>query len=406
MTQPTNGTARLALADGSIFDGIPFGAVNRGIVSVAEVVFNTAMSGYQESLTDPSYTGQILVQTFPLIGNTGANPADEESPSVQVAGLVIRELARRHSNFRATESLSDYLARFNVLGIAGVDTRDITLRLRSTGSINGVLTDRADLADHELVRLAASSPSMAGLNLVPRVGCRSGRSWSETLGEWAPPHYSTNTSTPDAAPLRVLALDCGAKSNILRNLASRGCSVSVIPHDITAPELLAIFDRGDADGLFISNGPGDPAAVDATIRTLREVLSRRGDAAIPTFGICLGHQLLALALGASTYKLKFGHRGINQPVRHEPSGRVEITSQNHGFAVDLDSLKRVGGEATHIHLNDGTLAGFKLTHAPVFSVQYHPEASPGPHDAGYLFDDFITAMKSYRSRRPAVSVGR
>lgn len=382
--------ARLVLADGSTFRGFGFGATGRNLVTVAEVVFNTAMLGYQESLTDPSYTGQILVDTFPLIGNTGANDDDMESRKVQVSGFVVRELARHPSNFRATHSLSAFLARSGVLGIEGVDTRAITRRLRTTGAMSGVITDRTDLGDQDLLEMARSAPSMAGQNLVPRVGCTSGQTWAQTLGEWSPAH------APDGGnrPLRVLALDCGAKSNILRNLADRGCEVRVVPHDLLASEILAMHDRGEIDGLFISNGPGDPAAVEQTIKTLREVITAGRDRELPVFGICLGHQLLSLAIGAKTYKLKFGHRGANQPVHNLLSGHVEITSQNHGFAVDPVSLEAAGGEVTHLHLNDNTVAGFRLKGRPIFSVQYHPEASPGPHDASYLFDQFIDAMRS------------
>jgi len=382
---------RLVLADGSVFRGTGFGAIGRGLIVEAEVVFNTAMSGYQESLTDPSYNGQILVQTFPLIGNTGANAEDVESARVQVAGFVVRELARRHSNFRAETDLAAYLARAGVLGISGVDTRAITRRLRTTGAMNGVLTDREDLSDAQLLGRARAAASMAGQNLVPLVGCTSRASWSETLGEWSAPVRTE----PGERALRVLALDCGAKRNILRNLAQRGCAVTVIPHDTPAGEILRLFERGEFDGLFVSNGPGDPAAVEATIASLRELV--RAEPAIPTFGICLGHQLLALAIGATTYKLPFGHRGANQPVLDRLLDRVEITSQNHGFAVDRESLEAAGGEVTHVHLNDGTVAGFRLTDRPVFCVQYHPEASPGPHDASPLFDAFVEAM---RMRRP------
>ncbi len=386
-TLATTQPGRLALSDGCVFHGTAFGAIGRNIVSQAEVVFNTAMCGYQESLTDPSYTGQILTQTFPLIGNTGVNPEDVESRKVQVSGFVVRELARSYSNFRATGSLSDYLAKNGVLGLSGIDTRALTKRLRTEGSMSGALTDRTDLTDEQLVAMAKAAPSMAGQNLVPRVGCASSSTWSETLGDWGT-HASKSAN---GHRFRVLTLDCGAKANILRNLAERGCEVVVMPHTTPAAEIISRFEAGEIDGLFISNGPGDPAAVEQTIATLRAVLKKPGEP-VPTFGICLGHQLLALAVGAKTYKLKFGHRGSNQPVFHSTSGRVEITSQNHGFAVDTKSLEAVGGVATHVHLNDSTLAGFAMKDRPVFAVQYHPEASPGPHDAAYLFDQFVESM--------------
>jgi carbamoyl-phosphate synthase small subunit len=384
---PERPPGRLALQDGSVYQGEAFGATGRGIVSAAEVVFNTAMCGYQESLTDPSYAGQILVATFPLIGNYGTNGEDIESPKVQVAGFIVRELARRPSNFRSTGDLSSYLAHNGVLGLTGVDTRAITRRLRTTGVMQGIMTDRADLSDAELVGRARRAPDMSGQNLVPLVGCSTKSSWTESLGEWGP------SDAPAGTRFKVIALDCGAKRNILRNLSDRGCEVTVVPHTITAQEVRDLRRQGKADGLFISNGPGDPAAVEATINTLSSLVGPTAGAdAMPTFGICLGHQLLALALGAKTYKLKFGHRGANQPVLNQLTGEVEITSQNHGFAVDPVSLEAVGGEPTHINLNDGTLAGFRMKDRPVFAVQHHPEASPGPHDAGYLFDAFVTMM--------------
>ncbi|MFO0832860.1 MAG: glutamine-hydrolyzing carbamoyl-phosphate synthase small subunit [Phycisphaerales bacterium] len=382
---------RLALADGSVFAGQAFGATGRGLASRAEVVFNTAMCGYQESLTDPSYTGQILVQTFPLVGNTGVNAEDVESVKVQVSGFVIRELARLHSNYRASDSLAAYLRTAGVLGLTGIDTRALTKKLRTTGSVNGVLTDRTDLSDEQLVDLARHAPNMAGQNLVPLVGCSARTSWGEALGEWKPAAAHSGTRK-----FRVVALDCGAKANILRNLTERGCEVVVVPHNTPASEIRSMYESGAVDGLFISNGPGDPAAVDSTIQTLREIISGPSETVMPTFGICLGHQLLALAAGAKTYKLKFGHRGANQPVLNRENGKVEITSQNHGFAVDVASLEKVGGRATHVHLNDGTLAGFRLEGKPVFCVQYHPEASPGPHDSGYLFDEFVGVMATRR----------
>jgi carbamoyl-phosphate synthase small subunit len=275
--------ARLALADGSIYRGQAFGATGKGIVSTAEVVFNTAMTGYQECLTDPSYSGQILVATFPMIGNYGVNEEDVESPKVQVAGYIIRELAHLHSSFRATTDLSTYLAKNNILGLAGIDTRALTRRLRSAGVMSGVLTDRADLSDQQLVTMAQDAPSMAGQNLVPGVGCAGKQSWKETLGDWSP------SATQHAAPstqhhFRVLALDCGAKRNILRNLTDRGCQVTVIPHDTPASEIKKQFEQGAFDGLFISNGPGDPAAVDATIQALRDLIAGPADRTPPPSG--------------------------------------------------------------------------------------------------------------------------
>lgn len=381
---------RLALTDGSVFTGTAFGAVGKGLCVPAEVVFNTAMTGYQEALTDPSYTGQILVMTYPLMGNYGINAEDVESKKVQVSGFIIRQLSRVASNYRHSTDLSTYLEKAGALGLADIDTRALTRRLREKGVMTGVITDKtvAELSDAALVEMARKAPSMAGQNLVPAVGCNSGQSWTETLGDWS----ADATHAAGKKKYKVLALDCGAKQNILRNLADRGCEVKLIPHDTPASDITRMFESGQADGLFISNGPGDPAAVDATIRTLKQVVAMEPSKVPPTFGICLGHQLLGLAVGAKTYKLPFGHRGANQPVKNLMSGKVEITSQNHGFAVDPESLKSVGGEATHVHLNDGTLAGFRLKDKPVFCVQYHPEAAPGPHDSAYLFDAFVEMM--------------
>lgn len=380
-------TGRLALADGTVVRGRAFGATGLGIRQAAEVVFNTAMTGYQEAMTDPSYTGQILVLTSPLIGNVGVNDEDVESGGVTIAGLVCRELARRHSNYRASEDLDSYLRRNGVLAMDRVDTRALTRRLRAEGVMAGVITDDASLSDDELVELARSAPSMAGANFAEQVGCRAEEDWAEGLGEWYP-----EGATSDHTPV-VLAVDCGAKHNTLRHLVARGCAVRKIPFDFDAADVIRRYEAGEIQGLFVSNGPGDPEAVERVIASLRTLLS---DAApkIPVLGICLGHQLLALASGGKSFKLPFGHRGTNQPVRNDRTRRVEITSQNHGFAVDPSSLDPSCCEATHTHLNDGTLAGFRRTDRPVWAVQYHPEASPGPHDAGYVFDAFVEAVKA------------
>lgn len=385
-------SGRLALADGSVFRGRPFGATGQRIVRSAEVVFNTAMTGYQEAMTDPSYTGQILVLTAPMIGNTGVNEEDVESDAVQISGLVCRELARRHSNYRATGDLDSYLKRHGVLGLERIDTRALTRVLRSHGVMAGVITDDTTLSDGELVDRARHAPSMAGANLVGQVGCDSEEAWDDGLGEWHP-----ETEAGEDAPV-VLAIDCGAKHNTLRHLVARGCVVRKVAHDFDPDEVIRRFNAGEVQGVFVSNGPGDPAAVENVIASLRKLMSPKAPM-IPILGICLGHQLLALASGARAFKLPFGHRGANQPVRNDITGRVEITSQNHGFAIDPASLDPKTCTATHTHLNDGTLAGFARIDRPVLAVQYHPEASPGPHDAGYVFDRFLEMVRGVK--RPA-----
>ena len=375
-------TAKLALEDGTVFTGHSFGAAG---TSDGEVVFNTSMTGYQEILTDPSYKGQIVTMTYPLIGNYGINPEDVESKRPHVSGLVIKELSPVASNYRSSETLDSYLKRNNVIGIAGIDTRALTRRLRMTGSMRGVLSTEI-LDDAQLVERARAGAEMAGADWVKVVKPDCEYAWSEShTDQW-------KFGTPqDGSGLHVVAIDCGAKQNILRHLADRGVRVTVLPADATAEQILA----HQPDGLFVSNGPGDPAVLDYAVRPIRGVMER-----LPIFGICLGHQLLARAVGAETFKLKFGHRGGNQPVKNLDTGRVEITSQNHGFAVEQSSLERNGGVVTHVNLNDQTVAGFRHATLAMFSVQYHPEASPGPHDAAYLFDAFISMMRSKQPMTP------
>jgi carbamoyl-phosphate synthase small subunit len=366
--------ALLVLADGSVFRGTAIGAEG---VSTGEVVFNTAMTGYQEILTDPSYARQIVTLTYPHIGNTGVNPEDVESGKPHAAGLVIRDLPLLASNFRRTQTLSDYLRENGVVGIADIDTRRLTRILREKGAQNGCLmAGRVDEA--EALGQARACPSMAGLDLAKEVSCRQAYAWEE--GEWRLGHGYTR---PENADLHVVAYDFGVKRNILRKLASRGCRLTVVPAQTHASAVLAV----KPDGVFLSNGPGDPEPCDYAIAAIRELLG----SGIPIYGICLGHQLLALASGGRTVKMKFGHHGANHPVKDLDSGRVVITSQNHGFAVDAESLPDTL-RPTHVSLFDGSLQGIARTDAPAFSFQGHPEASPGPHDVSYLFDRFVDMM--------------
>lgn len=378
---PTLPPARLALEDGTVFHGSAFGDTTPKVVD-GEACFNTAMTGYQEVLTDPSYAGQIVAMTYPLIGNYGVNDLDVESDKVHVRGFVVRELARSASNYRSLHKLEQWLETQGVTGLTGVDTRALTRILRIEGAMKAVLATDTDLSDAELVDAAQASRGLVGVNLVQTVTGKDALRWSADLGEWAPVQGGVHRT---GKRYHVVALDCGAKLNILRNLTDQGCDVTVLPCGAT-PEQIR---EHKPDGLFVSNGPGDPAAVEPTIASLKELAGE-----FPTFGICLGQQLLSLALGAQTYKLRFGHRGANHPIQNLETGKVEITSQNHGFAVDTEALERAGGQATHINLNDKTLAGFRHKEKPIFAVQYHPEASPGPHDARYLFDCFLHMLET------------
>ena len=369
---------RLALEDGTIAKGYSFGAdAAQGLCG--EVVFNTAMCGYQEALTDPSYAGQILIMTATQMGNYGVNPEDVESGEPQVAGFVIKERSRIVSNYRADNDLGTWLGNCGIPAIEGVDTRALVRKIRLSGALSGVIATGTEFSDEELVQMAQNSPEMSGQDLASTKTCDGQHEWSDSLGEWNMHEDCGNER------YKVAAIDCGAKHNIYRHLTSVGCDIVSLPNTVTAEEIRAL----NPDGLFVSNGPGDPAAVESTVGLLKEVAGE-----FPTFGICLGHQMLALALGATTYKLKFGHRGANQPVRDVDTGVVEITSQNHGFCVDEDSLEAVGCMVTHRHLNDGTVAGFRHQSKPIMGVQYHPEASPGPHDSAYLFERFIEMMKT------------
>lgn len=369
--------AYLALADGTIFPGRAFGA--EGVVT-GEVVFTTGMTGYQEVLTDPSYCGQIVTMTSPHIGNTGINGEDPESVNgkPQVAGFVVRDLSFTVSNWRSEQSLDQYLAKHGIIGISEIDTRRLTRHLRDKGSQNGAIgTGNPD----DLVSRARSAPSMEGLDLVSRVTPKEEYEFSESRGPWSAPFGEEPPATSDRP--HVVAIDFGAKRNILRCLVDVGCRVTTVPATTSAAAILA----KNPDGIFLSNGPGDPAAVTYAIETIKGLVGKK-----PIFGICLGHQLLALALGARTYKLKFGHRGLNQPVKDLSTGRVEITTQNHGFVVDVESLKGIA-ESTHLHLNDGSSEGLQAPELKAFSVQYHPEAAAGPHDALYLFSRFKRLMR-------------
>ncbi|MEX0670147.1 MAG: glutamine-hydrolyzing carbamoyl-phosphate synthase small subunit [Pirellulales bacterium] len=376
--------AALALEDGTVYFGDSFGATG---TTSGEVCFNTSMTGYQEILTDPSYRGQILCMTAPQIGNYGVNDADVESGGLQMAGYVVREVSRLASNFTSQGTLGEYLATAGVIGITGIDTRALVRRLRIRGAMTGVLS--SDILDAaELVAAAKAAPALVGRDLVREVMPDRPRAWTEVLDELARPLLQPLEGgdlpppSPIIAPKNVVALDYGMKWNIARHLASVGCNVTVLPGRATAAEVLAY----KPDGVFLSNGPGDPEMLDYCVETVKGLVGK-----LPMFGICLGHQLLALACGAKTFKLKFGHRGANQPVMDLATGKVEITSQNHGFAVDEASLP-AELEVTHRNLNDGTIEGLRHRSANAASVQYHPEAAAGPHDSAYLFARFRQMM--------------
>jgi len=407
--------AVLLLEDGTVFEGTSFGAKGQ---RCGEVVFNTSMTGYQEIMTDPSYHEQIITMTYPLIGNVGTNKADTESKKVFARGFIVKENCDYPSNWRKKESLDDYLKRNNVVGLEGIDTRALVKHIRTQGAMRGIISS-TELSPKRLQKKLQAYPGLVGRDIVKDVTCKKPYYWNEGVIDiqyLAPhqpkmindaPHQSPSGQSHGAGSgvqptsfwsigagfnpnnYKVVAFDYGAKQNILRLLRSHGCEVYVVPAQTSAEQALA----QNPDGVFLSNGPGDPAPLTYAIATIRQLLGK-----VPIFGICLGHQLLAIALGAKTYKLKFGHRGANHPVKNLETGKIEITSQNHGFCVDIDSLKRKDVELTHINLNDNTLEGFRCSELKAFCVQYHPEASPGPHDSKYLFDTFIELMDKHRAR--------
>ena len=394
--------ALLALADGTLFEGASFGAEGE---TVGEVVFNTSMTGYQEVLTDPSYKGQMVVMTYPLIGNYGINLEDVESKAPAVEGFIVKEASPYPSNWRSARSLDGYLQEHGVVGIQRIDTRALTRHLRDHGAMEGVLSTR-DLNPDSLVAKAKASPGLIGRDLVKEVACAEPYTWQQgpwrlgtgyeeqgsgfrVQGKGQRPQLDlfTDPSTLSPKPYRVVAYDCGIKWKILRKLVEAGCDVTVVPAETSAARVLGMAP----DGIFLSNGPGDPEGVPYLVNNVRKLIGTK-----PIFGICLGHQILGLAFGGRTYKLKFGHHGGNQPVKDLTTGKVEITTQNHGFAVDIASIPDKEVELTHINLNDRTVEGMRHRRLPIFSVQYHPEASPGPHDASYLFQRFVDMMARER----------
>lgn len=371
--------AILALADGKVFEGKAFGAIGE---VTGEVVFNTSMTGYQEILTDPSYCGEIVTMTYPQIGNYGINPEDVESCKPFLSAFVVKESCPFPSNFRSEMSLDAYLKEQGIVGIEGIDTRALVRHIRTKGAQPGIVSS-IDIDIDSLLEKAQKAPSLIGRDLVKEVTCDASYRWSQGVWELGR-GYADRSGEP--LPYKVVAYDFGIKRNILRNLVSSGCDVTVVPATTPAEEVLKM----NPDGIFLSNGPGDPEPISYAQETIRQLLGK-----VPIFGICLGHQLLSIALGGRTYKLKFGHRGGNQPVLDHQRQQVEITSQNHGFAVDAESLAQQV-KVTHLNLNDNTVEGIQHAELPAFSVQYHPEASPGPHDAQYLFARFIEMMTKFK----------
>jgi carbamoyl-phosphate synthase small subunit len=380
MTTASPSPALLVLADGLVLRGESFGACG---TAVGEVVFNTGMSGYQEVMTDPSYSGQLVTFTYPELGNTGVNSADQEADAPHVRGVIARELAPVPSNWRCEDTLDSWLQRHNVVGIRGIDTRALVRHLREGGAINGAISTDGS-SPQQLLNQVRSAPSMAGLNLAQTVSTAAPYDWSSLC----PAAFDQRLQSNPATSYRVVAIDFGIKRAILERLAAHGCAITVLPADATLEQVLAL----QPEGVFLSNGPGDPSAVTSGIELARGLLAQRN---LPVFGICLGHQILGLAMGGSTYKLGYGHRGLNHPCGSP--GVVEITSQNHGFAIDAASLPADAVEVTHVNLNDRTVAALAHRQKPVFGVQYHPEASPGPHDADHHFARFAALMAERRA---------
>lgn len=391
-SRPAHSTGVLVLSDGSVFWGKGIGAEG---VTVGELCFNTSMTGYQEITTDPSYAGQIITFTFPHIGNVGINMQDIETSKPSVRGVVLREDITSPANWRAAGHLEDWLDRSSLIGLSGIDTRALVIRIRDGGAPNAVIchNNKGEIDVDALIKQARAWPGLEGMDLAKEVTCPKAYEWRENVWKWFPDHKAAFMRAPNHLRHHVVAIDYGAKQNILRCLVNAGCRVTVVPATVTAEELFAL----NPDGVFLSNGPGDPAATGVyAVPVIKAVLEKK----IPLFGICLGHQILALALGGKTAKMPRGHRGANHPVKDLQTGKVEITSQNHGFCVLPDSLPNTT-EVTHVSLFDGTNEGLRLKDGPVFSVQYHPEASPGPHDSHYLFKRFVDAIEAHKNARKA-----